>query len=90
MPAQADLNFSDDDDNYVPYVPVKKRREAQLNELMGRQKIPKHDSEEDREANVDENESDNAQPEQTIRSNVRLLDQAMALRRKQIEESELQ
>ncbi|KAL1917784.1 uncharacterized protein VTP21DRAFT_3618 [Calcarisporiella thermophila] len=82
-PSKDDGYAFDDDDDYVPYVPVKQRREQKLQKLLNQRYLAESKKEES--SKDEDSEDEHIGP----RANVSLLEQSIeVLRKKQEEESE--
>ncbi|CAJ0760246.1 14969_t:CDS:10 [Entrophospora sp. SA101] len=80
--ADESLELDLEDDDYVPYVPIKQRREAKLQKLASQRRIP--EPQKDKEVEEEEEDSHKAGP----KANISLIDQAVEVKKqKRIEDA---
>ncbi|CAJ0766366.1 13145_t:CDS:1, partial [Entrophospora sp. SA101] len=73
--ADESLELDLEDDDYVPYVPIKQRREAKLQKLASQRRIP--EPQKDKEVEEEEEDSHKAGP----KANISLIDQAVEVKK---------
>ncbi|CAG8524610.1 6878_t:CDS:2 [Cetraspora pellucida] len=72
------FDLVDDDDNYVPYVPIKQRREAKFQKLVNQRRLPEQQN--IVEADEEVEDSHKAGP----KANVSLIDQAVEVKKQKM------
>ncbi|CAG8643480.1 8255_t:CDS:2, partial [Racocetra fulgida] len=78
------FSLEDDNDNYVPYIPIKQRREAKFQKLVSQRRLPEQQN--IVEADEEVEDSHKAGP----KANVSLIDQAVEVKKQKMLEGMLQ